>query len=124
MLIIKTEQNTLLKEFTLDNNEKLKIKETVSSGSITNNTINKNIKKDISNEFTNLRDNIINMKYSDNLSNKDNINLFEDKNVDINKKIKNRAIIPNKKDKGNKSFYKRAINKDLQNIKNQKSVDL
>ena len=117
--IIKTEQNTLLEDITLDNNEKEKIhsinnKETISSESNTNKIGNKN-----SNEIMNSKKKYIDIKYSDNFNNKNIIKIFYDKNSEINKKNKNRAIITNNRENNNKSFNKRNINdKNIQNLKN------
>ena len=128
----KIDQDSLLKELTtLDNIESKKEinnishgnKDSLSSECNTSNTIKNNIKMDFSSDFINPKENYINIKYSENFNNKDIINILDNKNTELHKKLKNRAIIPNKGEKINKTFCKQNTNsKNLQNINNLKNL--
>ena len=129
--LIKNEQNTLLNELIIGN-EKDKInyanshtnKETVSSSdSNTNNTAN--INKKIENELFIPKEYYPSIKYIESLNNNNNnAKELDDKSEENNKKIKNRTIIPYKKEKINQTFCKNNINdKKYVNINCQKNID-
>lgn len=128
----KIDQDLLLRELTtLDNIESKKEinnmshgnKDSISSECNTNNIIKNNKRKDNNNDFIIPKDNCINIKYSENFNNKDMINIFDDKSSELNKKIKNNAVIPNKREKNNKTFCKQTTNsKTFQTINNLKNL--
>ena len=131
--IKKIDPNSLLKELTtLDNKENKKInsiyshsnKDTISSECNTYNTAKKYIKKETFNESISSKDCYTNIK-SPEKSNDNKIKIDEDKNNEINKKIKNRALIPINKNKNNKSFYKKNININKNNAdKNNEKLNI
>ena len=115
-------KNSLLKELLMDNNnEKAKEKDNLKDNKINNNKETIMSSELNSNNFEEIhvtkdnsisKEHYINIKYPKNINDKNIIKIFKDKSSDLNKKVKNRAIIPINKD-NNRLFIKKNINENI-----------